>query len=203
MAPRMQARMAVRDAMRLVIWSAIGVAATTLVGCGGGSTWRAVPGESLAQPQQAQRVRAEQARDALGKQLLGELTAALAQIPANAITVCKERAPAIAAEVAKANSLRIGRTSAKLRNPLNETPAWAADHVAKGEAQPAWFVGPNGELGALYPIVTMPVCVQCHGKVEALAPEVHDALRANYPRDRATGFAAGDLRGWFWVEVGS
>jgi hypothetical protein len=27
------------------------------------------------------------------------------------------------------------------------------------------------------------------------------ALAARYPDDRATGFAPGDLRGWFWVEV--
>ena len=44
-------------------------------------------------------------------------------------------------------------------------------------------------------------CLQCHGKVDDLAPEVRDVLAKNYPQDRATGFAAGDLRGWFWVEV--
>ena len=27
------------------------------------------------------------------------------------------------------------------------------------------------------------------------------ALAASYPQDQATGFGAGDLRGWMWAEV--
>jgi hypothetical protein len=26
-------------------------------------------------------------------------------------------------------------------------------------------------------------------------------LAKTYPGDRATGFAAGELRGWFWLEI--
>jgi hypothetical protein len=41
----------------------------------------------------------------------------------------------------------------------------------------------------------------CHGPEEALQPEVRAALDQRYPEDRATGYAAGDLRGAFWAEV--
>jgi hypothetical protein len=27
-------------------------------------------------------------------------------------------------------------------------------------------------------------------------------INESYPDDQALGFAAGDLRGWFWVEIG-
>jgi hypothetical protein len=31
--------------------------------------------------------------------------------------------------------------------------------------------------------------------------DVRQALLQRYPEDRAIGYAEGDLRGWFWVEV--
>ena len=30
---------------------------------------------------------------------------------------------------------------------------------------------------------------------------IGDLLGTSYPDDRAVGFAAGDLRGWYWVEA--
>jgi len=30
---------------------------------------------------------------------------------------------------------------------------------------------------------------------------VREQLSTHYPDDAATGYQAGDLRGWFWVEV--
>ena len=147
------------------------------------------------------------ARDALGSALLQRLTAALAKGPAEAVGVCRAEAPELAMRVAKEKGVRIGRTSTRLRNPSNAAPAWAADvlgqGVPAGEApQPRYFSGPTGELGALFPIVAQPLCMQCHGKDSDLAEPVRAQLARDYPTDRATGYAVGDLRGWFWVEVG-
>lgn len=169
--------------------------------CSSEVVWTPLAAEAVAGPQAAQLTKAGLARDGLGKALLGELTEGLKQGPAPAITVCSERAPVLAAEKAKEFGVRIGRTSLALRNPANGAPAWAKQHVAGGAAVPAYFAGPGGEFGALFPIQLQPQCVQCHGKPEDLAAEVKDVLAKKYPRDRATGFAAGDLRGWFWVEV--
>jgi hypothetical protein len=169
--------------------------------CSGEKAWTPLAADALAGPQAAQLTKAGLARDGLGKALLAELTEGLKQGPAPAITVCSERAPVLAAEKAKEFGVRIGRTSRSLRNPANGAPEWAKQHVAGGAAAPAYFAGPGGEFGALFPIQLQPQCVQCHGKPAELAAEVKDVLAKKYPQDRATGFAAGDLRGWFWVEV--
>lgn len=171
-----------------------------LAACSGGGAWSKVTADV---PEQApRRAAATAARDQLASQLMAELTSALtAGGPAKAIAVCRDRAPALAAQVGSERHLRIGRTSQRLRNPANGAPAWAAAHVASAAAEPAFFVGPARQLGALFPIRLMPQCVQCHGRAEDLSPDVRGALQQHYPGDAATGFAAGDLRGWFWVEV--
>jgi hypothetical protein len=150
------------------------------------------------------------AAQALGSRLMGELTAALAKSPAAAIDVCSERAPRIAAEEAAARGAEIGRTALRFRNPDNAPEAWQrrglesfATALAAG-ADPATLeftevAGTDGtvERRWMKPIMTGPLCLTCHG--ETLAPEVAAAVQARYPDDRATGFAAGDLRGAFYV----
>jgi hypothetical protein len=44
-------------------------------------------------------------------------------------------------------------------------------------------------------------CLSCHGPREAIVPAVVSSLEARYPDDRATGYAAGDLRGALWAEA--
>lgn len=158
---------------------------------------------TLNASQQQQSALAKRAMTALAGSLMSELTQAIADHgAAGALGVCAERAPTIATAVGKEHGVRIGRTSQRLRNPSNTAPAWAAPHLAgNGDAGPQLLAGPHGELGMLSPIRLQPLCTACHGTAEQLAPGVADALRARYPHDQATGFAPGDLRGWFWIEV--
>jgi len=147
--------------------------------------------------------RAIAAKDALAKRLGAELVAAIdADGHAAAIAVCSERAPAIAASIARETGVRIGRASARLRNPENRAPAWAVDRIADSTraTEPSIEVLPGGGVHALFPIPAAGLCMPCHGDREAIDPKVRDALAARYPDDRATGYAPGDLRGWFWVE---
>lgn len=121
--------------------------------------------------------------------------------PARALAVCRDEAQALTAAAAREHGLSVGRTSARLRNPGNAPPPWAARLVADTvEARPL-VVHLDGRLGLLRPIVTGAACVQCHGPAAALAPEVRSLLASAYPADRAVGFAEGDLRGWFWAET--
>ncbi len=53
----------------------------------------------------------------------------------------------------------------------------------------------------LKPIGTQPMCLTCHGPRESIDTAIVDVLESAYPDGRAVGFAAGDLRGWFWAEV--
>ena len=78
---------------------------------------------------------------------------------------------------------------------------WAQDLVKERIGEPVYLAGPAGELGALLPIRLKAECQMCHGPAEQIVDEVKAAIAENYPEDQATGFAAGDLRGWFWVEV--
>jgi hypothetical protein len=121
--------------------------------------------------------------------------------PAAAIRVCKDEAPQIAREVGQQYGVSIGRTSFRLRNPNNTPPEWAIAMIEQRVEEPQFVELANNQLGALLPIKLQPVCLMCHGPAEQLGDDVRSELAKQYPDDQATGFADGDLRGWFWVEV--
>lgn len=172
------------------------------VACSKTLTWTAVDLASLNARQRAQAAKADQARTELATALLAELQAAVAKDgAAAAIDVCRVRAPLLAGDVATRNGVRLGRTSTKLRNPGNHTPDWAGSHVVGTGTEPVMFAASDGRFGSLAPIRVMPLCLQCHGNRDDLAADVRAALERHYPADQATGYATGDLRGWFWVEV--
>lgn len=164
--------------------------------------WRPVAVSSLGGPAQAQVAQAQAAKGKLAQALMGRLQAEMkAHGPAAAVEVCRSEAPLLAAEVGRSEGLRIGRTSDRLRNPANTGPEWAQPLLATRPAEATFALGPKGELGAILPIRLQASCLACHGESAKLAPGVVDALRKAYPKDQATGYHEGDLRGWFWVEV--
>lgn len=109
-------------------------------------------------------------------------------------------------EVARAKGIAAGRTSDRLRNPLNAPRPWAAPIVSRYAGQRAenvqgFVVDLGDRVGLLRPIAQAPVCASCHGRDDKLDPKVRAQLTDRYPADRATGFTEGEIRGWFWVEV--
>lgn len=172
-----------------------------LVACGNeDADWVEISGKEGDRAEAVART--EKARDALVTGLMAELMAAIQEGgPARGIGVCSERAPRIAATTGEEHGLRIGRSSFKLRNPRNEAPAWAGPAIAARSEKPRFFARGDEGFAALYPIFVAKPCLACHGPAEALAPEIRQALAEKYPADQATGFAEGDLRGWFWVEI--
>jgi len=142
--------------------------------------------------------------------LQAELQAALdAGGPTNAIQVCKERVPAIAADYSTRTGWDVGRTSLKLRNPTANAPdAWEKQVLLEFEARKAdgedvetmavaAVTQVDGEKRFRYmqAIPTGGLCLTCHG--EALAPAISTALDRAYPQDQARGFSLGDIRGAF------
>jgi hypothetical protein len=174
-----------------------------LAACSGPSgSWSPVAADKLSAAQEKQQQRAVAAKEMMFQELMGKLQQALAADgPAGAIGVCKDLAPQLAETVSRRQSLRIGRTSDKLRNSANSAPAWAAEPLRMRPTAPTFLVGPAGELGALLPIRVLAPCLACHGPTTAIDPPVQEQLHKLYPDDRATGYALNDLRGWFWVEV--
>lgn len=145
-----------------------------------------------------------------GGRLMQELTTAMAVSPVEAISVCKERAPRIAREEGERLGADVGRTALRLRNPANTPSGWqrrtlesfAAAISAGADPATLEYTEVIEDSGAterrwMKPIVLAPMCVSCHGS--ALSPEIADAVAAAYPSDEATGFAAGELRGAFYV----
>lgn len=191
--------------MRTPYLIALSLTAALLVGCGNDGdqpTAKPIAVHDMNADQKAQYKRGQAARDALAQRLMGRLMQAVQKDgPVGAVAVCKEAAPAIAAEVGAEQGLSIGRTSFKLRNPTNEVPGWARRSVKDRVAATTWFALSDGGLAGLMPIRIMPLCTTCHGAPDTLDEDLRAALATHYPDDRATGFAVGDLRGWFWVEV--
>ncbi|MEM9556137.1 MAG: hypothetical protein AAGC60_17905 [Acidobacteriota bacterium] len=66
-------------------------------------------------------------------------------------------------------ALRIGRTPWKLRNPSNTPPAWATPLLEDRPETPRFAAGPDGALGATFPIRVAEPCLRCHGAAESLA----------------------------------
>ena len=104
----------------------------------------------------------------------------------------------------------VKRTSTRIRNPRNQPDeheqlalAWFDSARAASGALPAAYVQAVSAAEARFyrPLVIAPFCIQCHGTVEKLDPEVRAALQERYPNDRAIGYQEGDLRGVIRVSL--
>jgi hypothetical protein len=147
----------------------------------------------------------------LGGQLKAELTKAIAEGgPMAAINVCYLRAPEIAAQLSQASGARVGRTALRVRNPSNAPDdlertvleQFAADLGSGPIDRPLEAVfeirrGDAVERRYMRAIPTDALCLTCHGKT--IAPELAAAIARDYPKDQATGFEQGQLRGAFSV----
>lgn len=143
--------------------------------------------------------------------LQGELVAAMQKGgPVEAIDVCKQRAPEIAAGISEDTGWSVGRTSLKLRNPENAPDEWERavlqnfdDRLAAGTPaaelthQEVVTEGDDTVFRFMRAIPTGGVCLTCHGS--ELGGDIQHALERLYPNDQATGYAEGQIRGAFTV----
>lgn len=118
-----------------------------------------------------------------------------------AVSVCRTLAPAIAAEESAASGAQISRIAARNRNHAAGVPrnvrkyyaALAANPVEAGKpAIRAWQTGGGVIYLRAIPMAGQP-CLSCHGT--AIDPAVAARIAALYPKDKATGFKPGELRG--------
>ncbi|MCB1328100.1 MAG: DUF3365 domain-containing protein [Maritimibacter sp.] len=147
---------------------------------------------------------------AFSQELQGALMSAMKEGgPVNAINICNEKAPEIAAAAEASSGWSVARSSHKLRNPENAPDAYtaaaiadftareAAGETAKGLAQ-AEIVEENGQkvFRFVKAIPTGQPCLNCHGG-EDVKPEVVAKLAELYPDDAARGFSVDQMRGVF------
>lgn len=126
----------------------------------------------------------------------------------SAIGVCKQIAPALAAEYSKDGRV-VKRVSLKARNKMQGTPdAWEKEtlegfdkaqrkgkpvdtmeaSMMSSDADGRWF-------RYMKAIPTQPMCLQCHGKPADISAGVKAMLTKEYPEDEATGYSVGEIRG--------
>jgi hypothetical protein len=137
------------------------------------------------------------------QQLMSALVKGLKGGPVSALEVCKDQAPKLAGE-AGTDSVTIGRTSHRLRNPANAPEPWMEPLLEKyaGDPEmtaPTLVALPAGGYGYVEPITVRAACLECHGVT--LDPAVEQKIDELYPADRASGFKEGDFRGLFWVKI--
>jgi len=127
---------------------------------------------------------------------------------ANAISVCRDKAPQMAKALSEKTGWAIRRVSMKNRNPAAVPDAWEQSvldefekRLAAGE-NPAGIdksgvVTVNGQKTFRYmkALPTGGVCLDCHGPANKLAPGVAERVRELYPEDKATGYQLKQLRG--------
>lgn len=122
---------------------------------------------------------------------------------------CSESAQVVTEEYARDKSMDIRRVSLKYRNRRDQPDEWESarlrEWAAAGVPPKEVFetVTENGQqyLRYLKPITIQAACLSCHGAPEQIPTEVKALLDERYPRDKATGYRAGDLRGAFSVTL--
>ncbi len=124
--------------------------------------------------------------------------------PAHAISVCSEKAPAIAEELRNDTGWYIKRVSLKPRNPGAKPDPWEEkvlkmfdERQAKGEdpKKMAYAEVVDGKFRFMKAQGVEKVCLNCHAA--KVAPEVETALKKKYPQDKARGYSLGQIRGAF------
>lgn len=141
--------------------------------------------------------------DTFASSLKKALKQGLKEGPHQALSVCKDQAPAIAKKISDA-SIKVGRVSHKPRNSLNIAQQWMREPIErylKGkEKSPIYKVKlSNNENGYLKPIKTGVLCLTCHG--QNIEPSLLKKIKQLYPNDQAIGFKQGDIRGFFYATV--
>lgn len=143
------------------------------------------------------------------RSLKSELMAALNEGgAARALRVCRVKAPEIAAAHTK-GGWSIKRVSDRMRNPDDrpigdegEILASFSDPDFKQDYYQDWYGSDSNKVFRYcQEIITQPMCLQCHGDLQTIEPELYKQIKIAYVWDKATGYKVGDVRGMFVVEA--
>lgn len=144
----------------------------------------------------------------LGKQLKAALEAGG---PENALHICQQIAQPLTSKTSDTlSNASVTRTALRFRNeanaPNNQDRAVLSDWetlLANGtELPPATIINTAPDQATYYkPILTKPICLKCHGDPSDFSPTLTETITNSYPKDTATNFAEGDLRGAFRVVI--
>lgn len=190
----------------LVCWGALALGCSSNLSNGGSATPSSSASVSSELTQEEAIGKATGAFKVFGSRLKNELEKAMAEGgPVEAVEVCHTIAPKLAQDSSQEFGFPLGRSSHRLRNPNNAASPYLVAYLEKyqdqGKKAPVQAVREGDSWIVVAPILTAPLCLNCHGDAKSFSPELAAALAAKYPDDVATGFQPGDLRGVFWARV--
>lgn len=140
----------------------------------------------------------------LGKTLQGKIKE---EGTLGAIEFCNLNALSITDSLSREFGVTISRITDRPRNPQNRASeeelkymSSYREDLAEGHTAEGLVAIQDNSIHFYYPIVTNNLCLQCHGSPNSgIAPEVYSKIQEHYPRDRAVGYASGELRGLWKV----
>ena len=123
-----------------------------------------------------------------------------------AMAFCNVEAMPLTKSMATKYNADIKRVSDKNRNPANKANEEELKYIAdfkkdaagNKESTPV-LISKGDKVHFYYPIVTNTMCLQCHGKPEAIKPEVSMKIKSLYPDDLATGYSENEVRGMWSI----
>lgn len=127
---------------------------------------------------------------------------------AEAMAVCRDKAPRMAQSLSEQTGWAIRRVSLKNRNPKAVPDAWERAvledfdrRTATGEKPTAIEKGEIVDVGGkpyyryMKALPTQDLCLHCHGMPERIEPAVKAKLNELYPEDKAVGYGPAEIRG--------
>lgn len=127
---------------------------------------------------------------------------------AEAMSVCREKAPQMAKNLSEQTGWAIRRVSLKNRNPKAVPDAWERAVLEEFERRTAAGEKPisleKGELVSegdkqvyryMKALPTQDLCLDCHGTADRIQPAVKAKLKELYPDDKAVGYGPAEIRG--------
>lgn len=128
--------------------------------------------------------------------------------PEGAISVCREKAPQMAAAASAETGWAIRRVSLKNRNPKAVPDAWertvledfdkrtaAGEKAAALEKGELVVEGDKKIYRYMKALPTQDLCLSCHGTPDRITAAVKSKLDELYPGDKAVGYGLGAVRG--------
>ncbi len=121
---------------------------------------------------------------------------------------CVELWQGIALAYSAKTGYTVRRTSLKYRNPINKPTSdekrvlkYLDRLYKKGKLKPRHenhSIIKKGKVKYLLyvrPLITNKACLSCHGTSSDITPEIGRIIKKLYPKDKAVGHEAGDIRG--------
>jgi cytochrome c553 len=142
----------------------------------------------------------------LGKNLMGKIQESGTE---EALTFCNEKAYFLTDSMSRVHNTNIKRVSDKPRNVNNRASkketeyieTFKRDILKNIESEPI-LEESDAFVNVYYPIKTNAMCLQCHGKPKTdIKPQTLAKIKDLYPRDKAIGYSANEVRGIWRVSI--